>query len=289
LFFAPILGPLEDASTFLELAGVVLGLITAAHSLVLVCAKALTHTELEHVVAAGIKDVIRGPHAGDATSGADTLTMRQVQQTAGRQFDLRAPDLALRSVKEHSDGSPVPLRPLAHASATPPEVPHQDPLWLCLGFVEGRPEPAEAPKAASGDAGDVIHQLRKVVVLPVGADGFLDTPPDVLRCSTVSEVDVRTAKTISGPPAGQYFIVNMEAVGVDTFNARGGSQSAYLHPGCRTGRCTPPDGRCRCLYRVCRPEAAALLRATSAREKAHLMLIATPPARPHGATMDSMD
>jgi len=246
---APITGPLEGAATLVELAGLVVGLATGAHPLVLACIKPLVHTELKHALSHCIVSVIQGPHAAGPLSGAHTppvhdLLNRQpaVPRSVGTQPTTHAP-APHRLVPPVQD--PVP----SAAPNTRREVTRNHPLWLCLGFAPRLPERSDVLAAGIGVAATMITDVNSTVVLPVGEDEFLRTLPAVLQRSTVSMVDIPTAKTMGDSPLGRHFILRLEGVGVGAFGASSDRRAAYKHPGCRTGQCTL---NCRCLCDVCR-------------------------------------
>lgn len=243
LVLAPITGPLTDASTFLEIAGVAVGLMTGAHPLILVCIKPLMHQELEHLLADGIADLIRGPHAALGHEPVVLSTILPPPVPPG----MARPPVMDRYVAERR----VKVRMRDDAS-TFPDAPHEDLLWLCLGFALRQPEPSEAPTAAGG-AADVAEQIGKVVVLPAGDDEFLESLPDILRRSHVREVDVPTAKATGDLPAGRHLVLRMDGVGLGTSSRSSGSQHAYQHSGCLTGHCAPSGHPpCSCPCPVCR-------------------------------------
>jgi hypothetical protein len=71
--------PLEGAARVCEVAGIVLGMATGMHPLVLACAKRLAHDELGKVLSRGFEQIIDSPGTGrertaDANRGTDTVT-----------------------------------------------------------------------------------------------------------------------------------------------------------------------------------------------------------------------
>ena len=251
---APITGPLGEASTFIEIAGIVIGLATGAHPLVLACVKPLLHSQLEHLVSEGLVDMLHGPHADNSRSAAQSMLM--YTKTAPDQGRLtRSLDVIQQATRQRQQqcAADAARRSMSNdPSRAPSESKRHDGLWLCLGFV---------PKPQIGfsitDYGVVeINQSRPgtspPLVLPVAEDEFTRALSGVLRRSTVSRVDVPGIKAISGLSEGQHFVVSMQGVGGQTANGNGGPQAKYLHPGCVTGQCVPAGRRrCFCWCMVC--------------------------------------
>jgi hypothetical protein len=126
--------------------------------------------------------------------------------------------------------------------------------WQTESFPE-----TEAADAIDGVSGQVegigipyYRELRKAVVLP-GDDALLRELPTILRRSKPLEVDVSTAKTMSGLRDGQNFVIRPSGLGLGTPNTKSGSRTTNQHPGCRKGDCQPAGVRCRCNCSVCRP------------------------------------
>jgi hypothetical protein len=61
---APLTAPLEDAARICELAGIVIGLATGAHPLVIACAKRLAHDEVGQVLSRGFEQAFSSIDAG---------------------------------------------------------------------------------------------------------------------------------------------------------------------------------------------------------------------------------
>jgi hypothetical protein len=202
--------------------------MTGGHGLVVACIKPLLHQQLHHALAHAVVEAF----GGSPTDHPRSEGRSAAEHTAPRQ-DVIEPTPETRRQPEPGE-----------------------PLWLCLVFVSklsprpGVPRSTAIRPAAEGDA-------AKSVVLPPGDDAFLRALPEVLRGSSVTEVDVPTAQTLRDQPRGQHFVLTMEGVGLGTVQTHRGSQAAYQHPGCRTGRCAPPGSPpCRCPCGVCRPELA---------------------------------
>jgi len=255
---APITGPLGEASTFIEIAGLVAGLAMGPHGLVLACIKPLLHSQLEHLVSKGLVNLVGGSHPDDSTSDAHTLVMRDLQR--GVENQLAVPHRAGTESLIHQPEQQGVVRSVQHpvpsdAPVTSRETTRSDPLWLCLGFA-----PKQEPHASSdalatgiGRTAELPHDVSNAAVLAAGDDEFLRTLPSALRVSSVSEVDLATAKTMSDLTEGRHFILRMEGAGVSMFSGKNDPQAAYLHPGCLTGACVPPDRpSCLCPCIVCR-------------------------------------
>jgi hypothetical protein len=76
---APLTRPLEGAARVCEVAGIVIGLATGMHPLVIACAKRLAHDELQRGIARGFEQIISSPGAGrertaDTTRGTGIPT-----------------------------------------------------------------------------------------------------------------------------------------------------------------------------------------------------------------------
>ena len=63
LVLSPVLKPVENGLHTLEVVGIVVGLVTGLHPLVIACAKHLAHDEFGSTVATGIKQAIQSPGA----------------------------------------------------------------------------------------------------------------------------------------------------------------------------------------------------------------------------------
>jgi hypothetical protein len=67
---APLTRPLENAALICEVAGIVVGLATGIHPLVIACAKRLAHDGLRREIGRGFEQIIGSPHAGrERTAG----------------------------------------------------------------------------------------------------------------------------------------------------------------------------------------------------------------------------
>jgi hypothetical protein len=247
LVLAPITGPLERASTYLELAGLAVGLATGSHALVLACLKPLAHTELEHALSECFGEVVSGlldaPQVGThpLPPGADEC-LQILAPSAGTLPPTHATESHQFVPAERPSVS-------TEAHHTICEVTRDEPLWLCLAF---EPKPTRSA-LATGTA--IIAQERDVtepVVLPIGNDNFLRRLPEALRGGSVAEVDLPTAMTMRDLPAGRHVILSMDGVGVARLTIEIDSQIGYQHPGCHAGRCVPLGGPpCQCTCSVC--------------------------------------
>jgi hypothetical protein len=248
LLLAPITGPLEQASTFLEIAGLVAGLAIGSHPLVLACIKPLLHTELEHALSQSIDAVVSGlldaPQAGAHQLPPGALERLHVLIPSEETLP------ATHATESHQ--SFLLDRPWISSEThnKPRELTRDEPLWLCLVFV---PKPPTRSTPATGAA--TLAQERDVpkpVVLPMGDDHFLRTLPEALRDGSVAEVGLPTATTMHDLLAGRHVILKMEGVSIAGLSTEMDSQAAYQHPGCLTGRCVPLDSpRCLCPCGVC--------------------------------------
>ena len=247
LVLAPITGPLEQVSTYLELAGLAVALATGSHPLVLACIKPLLHTELEHALSHCIEAVVSGlldaPQAGAHQRPPGALERLQIlTPTAG----------TLPATRATASHQFVPAeRPSVsrEAPSTPRKVSRDEALWLCLAFT---PKPARSAPATGTGTIAQERDVTKPVVLPIGDDNFLRTLPEALRDGSVAEVDLPTATTMRDLPAGRHVILKMEGVSIAVLSTGMDSQTAYQHPGCRAGRCVPLGGPpCRCTCSVC--------------------------------------
>ena len=248
LLLAPITGPLEQASTFLEIAGLVAGLAIGSHSLVLVCVKPLLHTQLEHALSQCIDATVSG------LLDAPQVGAHPLPPGAFERLQILTPSAgalpATHATASHEFVSAERSLVSSEAHKTPCEVTRDEPLWFCLAFA---PKPIRSTPAI-GTA--TIAQKRAVtrpVVLPMGDDNFLRTLPEALRGGSIAEVDLPTGTTMGDLRAGQHVILRMEGVSIAGLSTEMSSQAAYQHPGCLTGRCGPQGGRpCICPCGVCR-------------------------------------
>lgn len=249
---APITGPLEKAASFIEAAGVAIGIATGPHGLVLACIKPLAHTELQNAISKCFVNLISGPHPGGSESDAQTSAMRNLQRAVESQRGVpqrTGTEALIHQLELLGVIRPVP----SDAPVTTRETTRRNTLWLCLGFVPQKERPARSAALAPGigRTADLLNDLSKVAVLAAGDDEFLRTLPAALQSSSVSEVKPPTVKTRSDLPEGRHFILRVGGAGVS--GGTSDPQVAYLHPGCLTGRCVPPNRpRCPCRCAVCR-------------------------------------
>lgn len=208
LILAPITGPLGEAATYIEVAGIIIGLATGAHPLVLACIKPLAHSQLEHALSQCFVKLISGWHTAGPQPDGHTSTMRDSLEQS-----LPPPS---------SLGNPPPTQPMepdgivvSGPHPTPNSAPNtrNEPPWVCVGFVS---KPPEAFETASGIGylAPLLGDVYEGVVLPEGDDEFVRTLPQALQRSTVCEVDVATAKTMSNPPDRQDLILRSGGIGV---------------------------------------------------------------------------
>lgn len=254
LLLAPITGPLDKIATFVEVAGLIVGVATGVHPLALACGKLLLHSQAEELLARELGSPFDGPHID--------LSERSWAPSAGE--NLRSlleernslPQIAPLAEPAHKEWANNEQREVSAVTADGPGT-RQDatpePLWLCLGFTRERSLGAPLHIAHIGSDGDWPSDIRKTVILPPGDDEFFRTLPAVLDRSIVLPVGVRMAKHLSAMPEGCHFVVSTgstNVVGIGGFRTQ---QSGYRHAGCLTGGCAP-RGRfdCRCSCAVCR-------------------------------------
>jgi hypothetical protein len=127
----PLTAPLEDAARVCEIAGIVIGLATGAHPLVIACAKRLAHDEAGQMLSAAFEQVFTS--IGVDPPGGDP--------GPGRPSPMRPPGPGVPSPapRDLSPGRPSPMRPPGPASPRPP------------GSAPPRP-PGSAPPRPPGSA-----------------------------------------------------------------------------------------------------------------------------------------
>lgn len=247
LVLAPITGPLEQASTFLEIAGLVAGLATGSHALVLTCIKPLLHTELEHALSHCIEAVVSGlldaPQAGAHALPPGALERLHV---------LMPSEETLPATHATASHQFVPAERPSISSEVPNttrEVTRDEPLWLCLAF---EPKPTRSAPATGTATIAQERDVTKPVVLPIGDDNFLRTLPEALRSGSLAAVELPTGTAMRDLPAGRHVILSMEGVGIAGLPVEFDSRIDYQHPGCRTGHCVALGGPPRqCTCSVC--------------------------------------
>lgn len=254
LILAPITGPLDKAESFVEAAGIILGLLTGGHALVLACLKPLLHSEAKRLV-------VRG--AVRALGGSRTDRRRSAMPGAGR-HNRRLPSDAQRAAPQQAPTRPVPPRAEQHDVGRRQVFVPQDAAKTRRQNTPSQPlrqRPAFAPKppAGSGAAHPAPattapkRRTTATVVRPAG-DGFLKAPPAGLPRGSVTEVDMPTARTSSSLFRGEHSTLTMGGVGFGTSSGNRASQAVYQHPGCLTGRCVPPGcPPCLCPCAACHP------------------------------------
>jgi hypothetical protein len=254
LLLAPITGTLDQIATFVEVAGLIVGLATGAHPLALACGKLLLHSQAEKLLARELGSPFGGPH-GDLpeTSWAPSAgeNLRWLLELRNSLPQVAPSPEPAHKVWAHNEQRTVP-QVAADAPGTRQDASPQ-PLWLCLGFTRERSLGAALHIADIGSEAGSPSDIRKTVILPPGDDEFFRTLPAVLDRSTVLRVGMRTAKHLSAVPEGWHFVVSTGSTAVGGIGGVRSPQSGYIHPGCRTGRCAP-RGRfdCRCSCAICR-------------------------------------
>jgi hypothetical protein len=255
LILAPITGPLGKAETYIEVAGIVFGLLTGMHGLVLACVKPLAHSQAHQLVARGVGSLLDGPRAARPQSDTHTRGNRDLRITDDKRHATAQQSLTqpmMRRLEQQDVLRPAPFPTPQDSPESWREPTRSDPLWLCLVFVSKPPTSSDSAHTDTVRAA-AKRDVTKPVVWPLGDDVLFRTLPAVLQGGSISEVDVSTARTMNNLPERRHFIVQMEGVGLGAFNAKTRSQTVYQHPGCLTGRCVPP-GRppCLCPCSVCR-------------------------------------
>ena len=148
LILAPITGPLNKAESFIEAAGIIVGLLTGGHVLVLACAKLLLHNQAKRLAVRGAVKMLTGSQSDRPRSNA----------RGAMGHNRRLASDALRFVPREASTQPMPPRPEQH-DGRPPQVPASQgapvtrrqptpsgPLWLCLAVVS---EPLASTSAAN--------------------------------------------------------------------------------------------------------------------------------------------
>lgn len=260
LILAPITEPLDKAESYIEIGGIIVGLLTGGHGLVVAFIKPLLHSQLKHLLSRIFLNALRGPRSAHPEADSQASTPPPWLHRAVESRDSkRDPAVTVPVIQRMKPGSVASLGADA-ARRLGREATREDPLWLCI-VVERRSETADlaqpessADPATSTTGTAAERDITKLPVLSMGDDEFTSMLPTVLRGSTVSETGVPTAQTMGELATGRYFTLRAEGVGVGAFfSANSGSQAAYQHPGCLTGHCVPPGGpRCLCPCDACR-------------------------------------
>lgn len=252
LILAPITGPLGKAESFIAAAGIILGLLTGAHAVVLASLKLLVHNE-------GKRLAVRG--AVKALGGSQTERRRSVQHRA-RQHNPQVPPDAQRTAPELAPFSSLLHHPAQHDVPCPEQIPvraaapvtrrrptPQEPQWQELTFV---PKPP-ADSGAAGPAPTTTTRKRRrtnPVVPLVSDDEFVET----VRDGSGAEANVPSVRRSRRLSRGEPGIPKVGGVGFGTSSGNRNFQATYQHPGCLTGRCVPPGyPPCLCPCGVCHP------------------------------------
>ena len=281
IILAPITGPLDKAATFVEVAGIVVGVLTGAHGLVLACAKLLSHDQAKRALSHGIAELLGGSHATDTRKpvarSVPTRTDTTPDQICPAQGENRlhwpAPQPERRSADDFAG-----LRKLGTTPESQRGTEHGEQYWLCLCFV---PKP-------SADLGEPDHSMAtkptrrpgRAPTAPLADNEFVNVLSLRLRPSRVSNVSAKRIREMGHMPEGQHFIARMGRIGAGTVNAKSGSQTIYRHPGCLTGQCAQA-GRtlCVCPCVVCRRARKIALLGNRLRGSGNVLL----PGRPISA------
>lgn len=256
LILAPVTGPLDKAESYIGIGTIAFGLMTGGHGFVLAGIKPLLHQQLHHALAHVVVELLGGSRKDRP---------RPDRRKAARHY-LRPSSDDSRPASRQNGIQPMPHRPEQHQALRPARLPApqdapetrrqpepREPMWLCLVFV-AKPSASSAAARPTSPRTAAERDATKPVVLSLCDDAFLRTLPEVLQGGSVTEVDQATAQTLLDPYPGQHFVLAMEGVGLGTVQTHRGSQAAYQHPGCQTGRCVPPGSPpCLCPCGVCRP------------------------------------
>ena len=196
---APITGPLDKAESFIEAAGIIVGLLTGGHALVLACLKLLVHNEGKRLAVRGAVKVLTGSQSDHPRSNTGGAVRHKPRVASDAQ----------RTAPREAPTQPMPPRPEQHDVRRPPQIPvsqgaplrrcqptPSDSLWLCLAVVS---EPPASTSAANPGPAATARKRRttKPVVPLLGDDEFLKTPPGVLWDEGGTEADVPTARRSS--------------------------------------------------------------------------------------------
>ena len=147
---APLTGPLEDAARICEIAGIVIGLATGAHPLVIACAKRLAHDEAGQMLSGAFDQVITSIDAGH-DSPADPGRDTKLQSPESSQLEeepvwpLGRPPLPPAGPSPSGPSGRPPLRPAGPSPSGPSELEEPGP--------SGRPPLRPAGPSPSGPSG----------------------------------------------------------------------------------------------------------------------------------------
>ncbi|MBV8997012.1 MAG: hypothetical protein JO287_25690 [Pseudonocardiales bacterium] len=253
LILAPITGPLDKAETYIGICGIIFGLVTGGHGFVLACIKPLLHQQVHHALAQAVVEVFGGSQKDRPRSDSRGAVVPNLQLPS----DIRPPastQNVIQTMSRHHVARTGRMPMPQETPETRRQPPPGEPLWLCIAFMS-KPSDSSAAVRTTPTRTAAKRDVTKPVVLPLGDDAFLRSLPGALEGAKVSQVDVPTAQTLNEPPPGQHFVIKLEGVriGSGPLHTQPCSQAAYQHPGCRAGRCVPPDGpRCWCTCSVCR-------------------------------------
>ena len=87
IVLAHITGPLDEAATYIEVAGIIVGLVTGAHGLMLACLKLLSHSQFDHLLSQGFARLLQG-FAG-CRRAAGLVPAGDVEAASGNRFRSR--------------------------------------------------------------------------------------------------------------------------------------------------------------------------------------------------------
>lgn len=255
IILAPITGPLDEASTFVEVAGLIIGLVTGMHGLVLACGKLLAHKQAKRALAHGVVELLGGSHATDTRKPVTRSVSRRTDTTSDQIRPTQSQNLLQWQTHqpEHRSADEIPGMRKPDDSPKPQRgTGNGDQYLLCLCF---------APKPSAG-SGEPDHGMAtnpptrrspgRSPATPLADDEFLNALSQRLQPSSVSSVSAERIRKMGHLPEGQHFILRTGSIGVGTASAKGGSQTTYQHPRCLTGQCVPPGSTpCVCRCTVC--------------------------------------
>jgi hypothetical protein len=247
LILAPITGPLNKAESFIEVGGIIFGLLTGGHALVLACLKRLVHNEGKRLAVRGAVKMLTGSQSDRPRSNAPEAVGHNRRLPHEPKQAAISP--LLHRPPHHDVPRPEQVPVLPAAPGTRHQWTPQEPLWKGLAFA---PKPLTGSGAA-GPAPATTARKRRTTKRPkplVGDVTFFEPgpPPD----GSGSEADVPTARRSSFLSRSEHGIIKVGGVGFGTSSGSRNLQAAYQHPGCHTGNCAPLGLPCRCPCGVCR-------------------------------------
>jgi hypothetical protein len=102
----PITEPIEDVEHGLELVGILVGLVTGIHPLVMTCAKYLIHDEISRILSEGIKNALDSTFKSlERAFTAEPLTVAGLSEEGRALFD-RAGQIWSETIESESPSDP---------------------------------------------------------------------------------------------------------------------------------------------------------------------------------------